>query len=182
LAHSVGLPRDGRNLDCCSGVSLFFMRTIDEIKQFGFWSSRWRSLCSALVLAAATPRVIPQPNLETCNGCGMKGDASSPAVRELNLLRNRYTAPEPRQIDPRVTLAAMLEPGGDRIRWNDHHATEITGYLWDVKVGGVETVNCHAADPPERYAHIELVHDPRNGCEDHRVIVEVTPRSLRTAR
>jgi hypothetical protein len=123
----------------------------------------------------STPRVIPQPNLETFNGCGMEGDASSPAVRELNLLKNRYTAPEPQEIDPRVTLAAMLEPGDDRTRWNDHHAAEITGYLWDVKVGGVETVNCHASDPPERDTHIELVLDPRNGSEDRRVIVEVTP-------
>jgi hypothetical protein len=54
----------------------------------------------------STAPVIPKPNLETFNGCGMEGDASSSAVRELNLLKNRYAAPEPQQIDPRVTLAA----------------------------------------------------------------------------
>ncbi len=64
----------------------------------------------------STPLVIPQPNLETFNGCGMEGDASSSAVRELNLLKNRYAAPEPQQIDPSATLAAMLEPGDDRSR------------------------------------------------------------------
>jgi hypothetical protein len=122
-------------------------------------------------------RVPIQPALETFNGCGMEGDASSPAVSELNLLKNRYTSPEPQQIDPRLTLAAMLEPGDDRARWNDHRAAEITGYVWDVKVGGVETVNCRAADPPDRDTHIELVLDPMNSSEDHRVIVEVTPRS-----
>jgi hypothetical protein len=122
-------------------------------------------------------QVAIQPDLETLNHCAMEGDASSPAVRELNLLKNRYAAPEPQQIDPRVTLAAMLEPGDDRTRWNDHHAAEITGYVWDVKVGGVETVNCHAADPPDRDTHIELVLDPMSGQQDHRVIVEVTPRS-----
>jgi len=106
----------------------------------------------------------------------MEGDASNPAVRELNLLKNRYIAPEAQQIDSRVTLTAMLEPGDDRTRWNDHHAAEISGYVWDVKVGGVETVNCHAYDPPERDTHIELVLDPMNGPEDRRVIVEVTPR------
>jgi hypothetical protein len=37
----------------------------------------------------STPRVIPQPNLETFNGCGMEGDAASPALRELNLHNNR---------------------------------------------------------------------------------------------
>jgi hypothetical protein len=121
-------------------------------------------------------RIPPQTALETFNGCGMEGDASSPAVRELNFLKNRYNAPEPQQIDPSVSLAAMLEPGDDRTRWNDHHAAEITGYVWDVKVGGVETVNCRAADPPDRDTHIELVLDPMNSSEDRRVIVEVTPR------
>lgn len=123
-----------------------------------------------------TPRPAAQPALETFNGCGMEGDASNPAVRELNLLKNRYTAPEPQQIDPNVTLAAILEPGDDRTRWNDHHAGEITGYVWDVKVGGVETVNCRASDPPDRDTHIELVLDPMSGSEARRVIVEVTPR------
>lgn len=129
----------------------------------------------------AEPHTTPQPDLETFNGCGTQGDGSSPAVRELNLLKNRYIAPEPQQLDPRVTLAAMLEPGDDRSRWNDHRAAEITGYVWDVKVGGVETVNCRAADPPDRDTHIELVLDPMNGSEDRRVIVEVTPRTRATA-
>lgn len=147
-------------------------------------SGLWGLLLALALLAVwylqhrpPTPRRAPQPALETFNGCGMQGDASSPAVRELNLLKNRYTAPEPQQLDPRVTLAAMLEPGDDRARWNDHHAAEITGYVWDVKVGGVETVNCRAADPPDRDTHIELVLDPMNGSRDRRVIVEVTPRT-----
>ena len=123
-----------------------------------------------------TPHAAPQPALETLNGCGMAGDASNLAVRQLNLLKNRYTAPEPKQIDPTVTLAAMLEPGYDRARWNDHRAAEITGYVWDVKVGGVESVNCHGTDPPERDTHIELVLDPMSTREVRRVIVEVTPR------
>lgn len=106
----------------------------------------------------------------------MEGDATSPAVRELNLLKNRYTAPDPRQLDSRVTLAALLEPGDDRDRWNDQLAAEITGYVWDVKVGGVETVNCRATDPTGRDTHIELVFDPMNNSEGRRVIVEVTPR------
>jgi hypothetical protein len=147
-------------------------------------SGLWGLLLTLAVAAAwylhhrrQTPRIATQPAFETFNGCGMEGDAASHAVRELNLLKNRYTAPEPQQIDPSVSLAAMLEPGDDRTRWNDHHGAEITGYVWDVKVGGVETVNCHAPDPPDRDTHIELVLDPMNGSEDRRVIVEVTPRS-----
>jgi hypothetical protein len=107
----------------------------------------------------------------------MEGDAANPSVRGLNLLKNRYTVPEPQQLDPDVTLAAMLEPGDDRGRWSDQHAAEITGYVSDVKVGGVETVNCHATDPHDRDTHIELVRDPMNTSEIRRFIVEVTPRS-----
>jgi hypothetical protein len=122
------------------------------------------------------PVPVPNPGLETLDGCPMEGDASGPAVRQLNRLKNRFAAPEPQQIDPSVTLAALLEPGDDRARWNDQLAAEITGYVWDVKVGGVETVNCRASDPQHRDTHIELVLDPMNGSELHRIIVEVTPR------
>ena len=118
----------------------------------------------------------PQQDLERLDGCGLEGDATNPAVQELNRLKNRTGAPEPQQIDSRVSLAAMLEPGNDRSRWNDSRAAEITGYVWDVKVGGVETVNCRASDPRHRDTHIELVLDPMDSSASHRVIVEVTPR------
>lgn len=124
----------------------------------------------------APQRVLPGPDLETLDGCPLDGDASSAAVRELNRLKNRFTPPDPQQIDPSVTLAVLLEPGDDRGRWSNRRAAEITGYVWDVKVGGVETVNCRATDPAHRDTHIELVLDPMNGGENHRVIVEVTPR------
>jgi hypothetical protein len=145
--------------------------------------SVWLLLLALTVIAfwywkhrPTAPRITPGPNLEVLNGCGIEGDASSSAVRRLNLLKNRYAAPEPHQLDPSVTLAAMLEPGDDRARWNDHRAAEITGYVLGVKVGGVETVNCHAKESSERDTHIELVLDPMNSTEDRCVIVEVTPR------
>lgn len=119
----------------------------------------------------------PNPSLETLDGCPTEGDAANPAVRELNRLKNRTTPPDPQQIDPAVTLSALLEPGYDRGRWNESHAAEIIGYVEDVKVGGVETVNCRATDPEHRDTHIELVLDPMNASADHRVIVEVTPRA-----
>ena len=131
----------------------------------------------------ASPREAPAtaPGLETLDGCPIEGDASNPAVRELNRLKNRTAAPDPQEIDPAVTLEALLQPGEDRSRWSNRRAAEITGYVEDVKVGGVETVNCHATDPEHRDTHIELVLQPMNGGEDHRVIVEVTPRMRRLA-
>lgn len=137
---------------------------------FWYWRSRPQ--------APESPRITPGPQqpFETFDGCGLEGDATNPTVRELNQLKNRTIAPEPQQLDPRVTLAAMLEPGDDRSRWDERLGAEITGYVWDVKVGGVETVNCRASDPQHRDTHIELVLDPMNSAAAHRVIVEVTPR------
>jgi hypothetical protein len=138
----------------------------------GFWY--WQNRPHSSDFSGATP--APRQELEMLDGCGLEGDATSPVVREMNRLKNRTSAPELQQIDSRVSLAAMLEPGNDRSRWSENRGAEITGYVWDVKVGGVETVNCRASDPQHRDTHIELVLDPMNSSANHRVIVEVTPR------
>jgi len=70
----------------------------------------------------------------------------------------------------------MLVPGNDRDRRSDTSGGDIVGYVWDVKVGGIETCNCGATDPARRDTHIELVVDPSNTAATDRVIVEVTPR------
>jgi hypothetical protein len=113
-------------------------------------------------------------SLEIYNGCGMEGDARSPGVRALNRLKNRYTAPQ--QIDPAITLAAMLAPGRDTGRWKVKQGAEIIGYVSDVKVGGIESTNCHARAAKQRDTHIELVLDPMASSPSHRVVAEVTPR------
>ncbi len=116
------------------------------------------------------------PDLDTYNGCGMDGDARSPAVKALNRLKNRFVAPQPEEINSVVTLAAMLAPGNDVGRWKVRQGAEITSYVWDVKVGGVESTNCRARDPQNRDTHIEVVLDPMDSPATRRVIVEVTPR------
>jgi hypothetical protein len=103
----------------------------------------------------------------------MEGDARAANARALNLLKNRYEAPT--WLNPAITLSAMLAPGDDRSRWKVRDGAEVVGYVADVKVGGVETCNCHARDPLDRDTHIELCLDPMDG-EAQRVIVEVTPR------
>ena len=113
-------------------------------------------------------------NLEVYNGCGMEGDARSPGVQALNRLKNRYTAPQ--QVDPAITLPATLAPGRDTGRWKVKQGAEIIGYVSDVKVGGIESTNCHAHAAEQRDTHIELVLDPMAASPTQRVIVEVTPR------
>ncbi len=74
----------------------------------------------AFVLSLCLWHCLPVPadaqtassnNLEAYDGCGMEGDARSVGVRALNRLKNRYVAPA--QVDPRITLAAILAPGND---------------------------------------------------------------------
>jgi hypothetical protein len=107
-------------------------------------------------------------------GCSATGDASSPAVRALNRLKNRSAVPADSEVDSTVTLSALLAPGDDRERWNEGRAASIVGYVRDVGVGGVETVNCHAKRPDHRDTHIALVADSEDAGQLP-VIVEVTP-------
>ncbi len=131
--------------------------------------------CILLIFVVLARSQATTLDLQNYNGCGMEGDARSPAVRALNRLKNRVTAPAP-EINPGVTLAAMLAPGNDIGRWKVRYGAEITGYVHDLKAGGIETVNCGARDPRDRDTHIELVLDPMDSGATRRVIVEVTPR------
>ena len=107
-------------------------------------------------------------------GCPARGDAVTSGVHALNRLKNRVAAPVARDIDSAVTLGALLAPGDDRGRWSERRAATVVGYVRDVKVGGVETVNCFAKTPDHRDTHIELVTDPEDGGQLP-LIVEVTP-------
>ncbi|HTB07209.1 MAG TPA: hypothetical protein VK806_09675 [Bacteroidia bacterium] len=108
--------------------------------------------------------------------CGMEGDAKRYDVRALNKLKNRYDFPDSAAIDHTITLESILAPGNDRDRFSPSKAVEITGYVFDVKMGGDESCNCHARAVDERDTHIELVLTPDATEEKQRVIVEVTPR------
>jgi len=107
-------------------------------------------------------------------GCSGTGDAVSASVRALNRLKNRSTAPADSDIDTTVTLNALLAPGDDRVRWSEGRAAAIVGFVRDVQVGGVETVNCHAKTPDRRDTHIALAESAGNA-GSLPVIVEVTP-------
>lgn len=128
---------------------------------------------ASLICAAMPPASHAQASF---HGCGMAGSATVRRVRALNELKNRFTAPRPADIDTTVTFAALLRPGDDRARWDEHRGASIVGYVHDVKAGGVETVNCRARDLADRDTHIELVLDPMRSSASRRVVVEVTPR------
>ena len=50
--------------------------------------------------------------------CPLEGDATSPDVKDLNRLKNRYHSPVASDIDPTVTLTAMVAPGDDETRFD----------------------------------------------------------------
>ena len=114
--------------------------------------------------------------MDIYRNCPLEGDAKRENIRELNDLKNRYTFPDSNDFDHSVTLRTMLAPGEDRNRFSDRKAVDITGYVYDVKVGGDESCNCHERDPQYRDTHIEIVLPGNSTEEKNCVIVEITPR------
>jgi hypothetical protein len=133
-----------------------------------------------LVLGSLAALAADNANLDviTLNGqdCGLAGTASSPAGKDLNRHKNRYRTPDADQIDPDVSLAALLAPGKDVNRFDQEKGATIRGLVVNVLAGGNgETCNCGAKDVGERDTHIELAL-AADAPPTQRVIVEVTPR------
>jgi uncharacterized protein YgiM (DUF1202 family) len=116
------------------------------------------------------------------DGCPAEGNPSPRGsnferLKDLNRLKNRGADPSDADIDRTVTLDKLLEPSDDDSQtWSPSRAAEIVGYVYHVKPGGSETVNCKKADPAHRDSHIELVESPNATGPTHRLVVEVTPR------
>lgn len=108
--------------------------------------------------------------------CPPEGSAVSERIKKLNLLKNRNTAPHENDFDKTITLEKLLTPGNDINRWSNSKAVSIIGYVYDVKVGGIETCNCKSKDKTIRDTHIELVLDPMNTSKSARFIAEITPK------
>lgn len=117
-----------------------------------------------------------EQNISLDTDCPPEGTTQSEFVRQLNRLKNRTTFPSGNDFDTTISLEKILAPGNDVDRWSSNKAIIITGYVADVKIGGVETCNCKAKDPEHRDTHIELVINPMNFTDNQKMIVEVTPR------
>lgn len=124
-------------------------------------------------IAAGSLLAVGAPVLS--KSCPIEGDAQQQLARELNPLKNRDLAPTPQDIDPSATLTNVLRPGSDLDRWSTNKAAIFDGYVVGVKMGGIESVNCHAKDPAHRDTHIELALG-QSAAPRQRVTVEVTPR------
>ena len=108
-------------------------------------------------------------------GCQPEGTAVQDFRQAANRLKNRVTTPAAADIDPAITLAAILAPNDDRTRWQPTQAAEITGLVVNVKRGSSETVNCGDTAKQYQDTHIEMALAAGDAAT-RRVIVEVTPR------
>ena len=108
--------------------------------------------------------------------CPPEGNAQTEHLKDLNKLKNRGYFPVNTDFDTTASLKNILKPGKDEKRWNSKKAARITGYVYDVKAGGIETCNCKTKDPDKRDTHIEILADPMHDKKMLRMIVEVTPR------
>jgi hypothetical protein len=133
---------------------------------------------SALSLLAFAPPADDENTYTTQDGktCAASGSpGSSPKIKALDLLKNRNTAPKEEDIDPLVSLQALVAPGADYTRFNSNKGATIQGYVMSVKVGGIESCNCRAKNEIDRDTHVALSLGP-GAPENQWVIVEVTPR------
>jgi hypothetical protein len=103
----------------------------------------------------------------------------SPGKRALGVLKNRTTVPLPEEVDPAVSLAAMLQPGDDRTRWSHARAARIEGVVVAVEQAGIESAN--GFSPFRRDIHVDVA-ETRDAAPNRRVIVEVTPPMRDRAR
>jgi hypothetical protein len=113
------------------------------------------------------------------SNCPAQGLTFLPGQWANARLKNRTALPQAADFDSRVTLAALLQAGDDRLRWSPARAARVEGYVVTVGEGGIESANCFAR--ARRDTHIELAlradAPPRE-----RVILEVTPRLREWAR
>jgi hypothetical protein len=135
-----------------------------------------RFLCLVLFLAAL-PVGYSQDVFKQSDGmnCPLEGTAKSADGKAIDRLKNRFVGPEEGDMDTNVSLAALLTPGDDVGRFDQSKGAKISGFVVDVKVGGVETCNCRAKDPSDRDTHIEIGFT-KDADKRQKVIVEVTPR------
>jgi len=120
---------------------------------------------------------IAQLTITTDMGpCGLHGKAKKNTKEyDPNALKNRYNLPTSDDMDNQISLDQLIN-NADPNAFSTDKAITLTGYVYNVKVGGIESCNCKAKKAQYRDTHIELTPDADHTDSNFRVIVEVTPR------
>lgn len=113
---------------------------------------------------------------EIFNGCPMEGSTNKAKYIALNLLKNRFLLPASSDFKLNISLDDFLISGNDEDRFSESDAVKIEGYVYNVKIGGIESCNCRAKDEANRDIHIEITPTAKTKTYKKRLIAEVTPR------
>jgi hypothetical protein len=123
--------------------------------------------------------LVASPGAGRSGPCPRQGDAARPEIRALNEKKARNDTPSDDDVDETVTIDALLEPGDDRLRWQDGTAVEIVAWVVEIRDGGATSANCHSADAAEHDTILELTPDADVFDGAHRVFAAVTPARRR---
>ncbi len=108
--------------------------------------------------------------------CPPQGDATRTKSQRLNESRARLDDVGDDDVDDTVTMESLLEPGDDRLRWQEGQGVEITAYVIVVRDGGPASSNCHSPRSSDHDTILELVSGPEAIDRAHRVSAVVTPQ------
>ena len=111
---------------------------------------------------------------QTVKPCPVEGTAKTDKDKIANRYKNRDIE-NADEIDTTITLIKMLAPGEDSKRFNPDSFVKITGYIVEVKPGGIESCNCLSTDDQLQDKHIYVGLTP-NAAKSNCIIVEVTPK------
>jgi hypothetical protein len=139
-----------------------------------------RTALALAFLLAAGPAAIARVQAGT-HPCPAGGDATKRRIQALNEKKARLDAPSEDDIDDTVTIDSLIEPGNDRLRWQDGQGVAIDAYVLEVRNGGMASSNCHSSDPADQ--DTVLVLSPGEDVSDkaHRLIAVLTPQGRRIA-
>jgi hypothetical protein len=73
-------------------------------------------------------------------------------------------------------LQNLINGNASESKFSQDKAVKISGYVFNVKVGGTESCNCKTTDEVFKDTHIELTPDNTHTDPEYRMIVEITPR------
>jgi hypothetical protein len=108
--------------------------------------------------------------------CGVHGNAKpNRSEYTLNEKKNRYSFPKKSDYITDISISDLISSGNE-FQYSSNKAVILTGYVYNVKNGGVETCNCKTKESAYRDTHIELTPDNKHTSPEYRLIVEVTPR------
>ncbi len=108
--------------------------------------------------------------------CDVHGSANPHRPEySLNVYKNRYSIPQKSDYIDEITINQLILSGNEN-EFPIEKAVVISGYVFNVKMGGIETCNCKNTDERFRDTHIELTPDKEHTGPEYRLIVEVTPR------